>query len=112
MSVAAVNAVVAIYGLLSIALGLYGYIEKHSSISLIAGGVVGLMMLGSIALVRANPRVARIGAAVLALVMLIQMGMGAMKDGAWHKVTMAVASLIVVGVLLGAHFAAKARRSN
>jgi uncharacterized membrane protein (UPF0136 family) len=106
----AVNVIVALYALLSIGLGFYGYLEKGSVISLIAGGVAGLLLLGSLALVKTNPRVARIGAAVIALLMLGQMGRSAMKEPKWHTVTMAVASLIVVVVLVGAHFMQVAKR--
>lgn len=106
----AVNVIVAIYGLLSIALGFYGYLEKGSSVSLIAGGITGLLLLGSVALAKTNPRVARIGAAVIALLMLGQMGRSAMKEPKWHTITMAVASLIVLIILVGGHFAAMSKR--
>lgn len=103
-----VNIVVAAYGILSIALGVYGY--SKSPISLIAGGIAGLLVLGSLALVKTQPRVARIGVAVIALLMLLQMGKKAVVEQQWHQITMSIASLIVIIVLVGAHLAATSRK--
>ncbi len=107
-----VNVTLLIYALLSVALGAYAYFygEKHSMISLIAGAVAGLLVLGSLALAKTNPRAGRIAAAVVALLMLGRMGPAALEDPKWHTVTLAVASIVVIAVLLGVHFYAMNKR--
>jgi uncharacterized membrane protein (UPF0136 family) len=107
-----VNLIVTVYGLLSIALGAFGYFEKESVVSLIAGGIAGLLLLGTVALHKFQPRIARIAAAVITLAMLGQMGRTAMKDPKWHTVTMAVASLIVLIVLVSGHFSSMSKRNS
>ncbi len=107
---ALVNVSILIYAILAIALGAYGYWEKGSVVSIIAGGIAGLLLLGSLALAKTNPRVGRIAAAVVALLMLGQMGRKAFEDGTWHTIAMTVASLIVIGILVGGHFSAMAKR--
>jgi uncharacterized membrane protein (UPF0136 family) len=105
-----VNVAVLLYAILTIGLGAYGYFEKGSMPSLIAGGVAGLLLLGSLALAKTHPRIGRIAAAVIALLMLGQMGRKAMEDKTWHTITLAVASIIVIAILVGAHFYAMSKK--
>ena len=105
-----VNGALLIYAILSIALGAFGYFEKGSIISLIAGGIAGLLILGTVALAKTNPRAGRIASAVIALLMLGQMGRKAFEDKTWHTVTMTVASVIVLAILIGAHFYARPKK--
>ncbi|MEZ0325204.1 MAG: TMEM14 family protein [Fimbriimonas sp.] len=104
------NVALLIYAILSIALGAYGFIAKGSVPSVIAGSVAGLLILGTVALAKTNPRVARIAAAVITLLVLGQMGPKALEDKTWHTVTMSVASLIVLAILVAGHFSAMAKR--
>ena len=69
-------------------------------------------MLASVPYSAKNPRVARIGASLICLLMVGQMGPKAIKEPKWHTVTIAATSLIVLGLLVSAHFTAmKARKS-
>ncbi len=70
-----INVAIAVLGVLSIALGAQASFaprEGHeaSIISFIAGGAIGVLLLGSIALWKKNPRAGRIMAAVLCLLII------------------------------------------
>ncbi len=107
------------YGLLLIALGIYGYAKDQSLISLIAGGASGAIVLLFLVITAKNRQAGRIGVAVVSLLLLGRFGMSSMKalhappDGAavWHVYTIAVASLIVFLALGFGHMSAvKARK--
>lgn len=108
-----IDASVLILAILSIAFGVVGFMGwaggKPSLVSLIAGGGLGAVLLGFLAFTKTNPRVGRIGSAVVTLVLALW---GASKffgpnGGHWfpHGIIMIVA--IVTFLLLGGgHMAA------
>ena len=108
-----VNLVVLVYALLTIVMGLYGYFAKGSWQSAVAGGVVGLLLLGTLALAKTYPRWGRIGAAVLALLMIGRFAGPFFKTMDWVPAgVMFIASVITVLVLVGGHFMAMQAKKN
>lgn len=111
---AALNALVAVYGVLLIVLGAYGYLftESKSIVSLIAGGAAGLLTLAFLWYTKTNPRVGRIGNAVVALALAGQFLPKALKgpaspgDAIWHVWTIALASILVFLALGAGHMMA------
>lgn len=103
-------------GILSIAFGVLGFVgatSGHGSpISLIAGGGLGAALLALLAYTKTNPRVGRIGSAVVTLVLL---GWSASTYFKKHTVyphgIMMVASLATFGILGYGHMAATKSRS-
>ena len=96
------------YGVISIALGAYGYAK--SPVSLYMGGLVGLLIIAAAALSKTNPRVGYIGAALISLVMIGNFGGKIMKpDPAWHHIVLTILSVILLASLLAGHFMAKAK---
>jgi uncharacterized membrane protein (UPF0136 family) len=106
-----VNGVLWLYAFLLIGLGAVGYFKDGSVISVAAGGVAGLLIIGTLALYKSNPRAARIGAAIITLLLLGNFAPKAFKDPKWHVVTLAIASAIVFIVLIGAHFYAMSKKN-
>jgi uncharacterized membrane protein (UPF0136 family) len=114
-----VDVVVLLYALLTIVMGVLGYVAPatgHSSpISLIAGVGIGLLLLGALALTRSNPRVGRISTAVIALLPLGRFLPAFIKSKGqdWYPAgIMVLAGLFTVGVLLGGHFMAMSMRKR
>jgi uncharacterized membrane protein (UPF0136 family) len=106
-----VNVVVLVYALLTIGLGIDGYVAKGSWQSALAGGVAGLLLLGSLALAKTNPRAGRIGAAVITLLLLIRFLGPFIKTQDWMPAgVMTIASAITLAVLVGGHLLAMSRR--
>ena len=106
-----VNVVVLVYALLSIGMGLYGYFAKGSWQSAVAGGVAGLLLLGTLALAKSHPRWGRIGAAVIALLLLGRFAGPFFKTGDWVPAgVMMIASVIALAVLIGGHVMATRKR--
>lgn len=113
-----VDVAVLTLAILSIVFGVVGFTGmaggNPSVVSLIAGGGLGAALLGFLAFTKTNPRVGRIGSAVVTLVLL---GWGAsnfFKKGHWfpHGIIMIVAA-ITLALLIGGHFSAmKARKAQ
>lgn len=112
-----VDVVVALYALLSIAMGVLGYVAPttgHPSIiSLIAGVAIGGFLLGFLALTKTNARVGRIGSAVVTLVPIMKFAKPFLSE---HKIypagIMVICGLITFAVLGGGHMAAMAKRKR
>ena len=107
------------YGLLLIALGVYGYAKDGSAISLIAGCGMGVLVLVFLGITAKKRQLGRIGVAVVSLLLLARFGMGSLKamnappDGkaVWHVYTIALASLAVfVALGIGHMMAIKEKR--
>lgn len=106
------------YGLLLIALGVYGYLKDGSAISLGAGLASGILVLIFLAITAKKRQVGRIGVAVVSLLLLGRFGMssikalGAPSDGkaVWHIYTIAIASLVVFAALGIGHMGAMRER--
>ena len=98
------NALLILFSLLSIGLGIYGFSEKGSAVSLIAGGAAGFFMLGSVFWAQSQPRWGRIASLIIALAMLGQFTPKFFKTGDWLPAgVMMVSSAIVVVALLAGH---------
>ena len=108
------------YGVLLIALGLYGGLVGHSNISLIAGLGSGVLVLGFLAVTAKKRQVGRIGVAVVSLLLFLNFAGSIARNATattppktpvWQAYVLAPASLIVFLALgLGHMRATKARR--
>lgn len=107
-----INVAIAVLGVLSIALGAQASFaprEGHeaSIISFIAGGAIGVLLLGSIALWKKNPRAGRIMAAVLCLLIIGRFAPTVASKG-FYPGGLLVAVSGITFILLGAgHMMAK-----
>lgn len=104
-----VNATLLAYGILCILFGAYGTYKapNHEIFSLVGGLVAGMLVIGSVAWAKTNPRAGRILALVVSLAMF---GKFMRNDHMTGKI-LAVLSIAVAVILLGAHFVAmRARR--
>lgn len=100
---------VLLYGIFLIAMAIQGYL-KGSVVSLISGGAAGMLEIGLAAYTRTNPRIGRMGSALIALLIF---GRFAPAYFTGHKLTslaLAVVSIVVFLCLLGGHFYAVSRR--
>jgi len=105
------DALVLVYGILLITLALYAYFVAHSLPSLIFGGGSGILEIGFAALTRSNPRVGRIGSAVVALLIAGKFVPECFKPNPkWDFVLLAASSVVVFVCLLGGHFYAMSKR--
>jgi uncharacterized membrane protein (UPF0136 family) len=66
--------VTAIYGLVTLVGGFIGYVKANSAASLIAGGILGVLLLLCAAGMLRYPRVSLVSSAILALVLLRRFG--------------------------------------
>ena len=105
------DALVLFYGILLIVLAVDGYLHG-SLISLISGGIFGLLEIGFAAFTTTNPRVGRIGSAVVALIILGRFLPSYFENHKTTSLILAVASAIVFVCLLGGHFYAMSRRKE
>ena len=95
--------VVAGYGVLSLAGGAMGYVKAKSRASLIAGGVSGLVLLGSAALATTHPVAGFVVASVVSIALVARFAKSAAKRA--HPVAMlmiggGVAVLVSAGLAL------------
>jgi len=60
------------YGVLSLAGGVMGYLKAKSRASLIAGGISGLVLIGSAVLAASNPAVGLAVASVVSLALVVR----------------------------------------
>jgi hypothetical protein len=96
------DALVLFYGILLIVMAVIGFL-KGSVISLIVGGVCGALEIGFAALAKSNPRVGRIGSAVISLLILGQFLPAYFAKHLTTALILWVSSLIVFVCLLGGH---------
>jgi uncharacterized membrane protein (UPF0136 family) len=106
------QAVMLLYGIFDIAMGLIGYLNKGSIVSLIAGATVGILVIGCAALTKTNPRVGFIGATVLALLMAGNFAGKTFSGIVYPAGIIFAVSIIFAVTLVGAHFAAVNKRKN
>lgn len=96
-------------------LGATGATGGHPSMmSLIAGGGLGAGLLGFLAFTKTNPRVGRIGAAVITLVLVLWSASTFFRKGTWypHGIMM-ILSIATLAILLHGHFSAmKAKKAQ
>jgi uncharacterized membrane protein (UPF0136 family) len=103
------DALVIFYGILLILMGIDGFLHK-SIISLIAGGTCGILEIGFAALSVTNPRVGRIGSAIIAVLMIGKFTPDYFKDHKLAELILMVSSIVVFCCLLGGHFYAMSKR--
>ena len=107
----ALDFLVLAYGIILIVMAIDGFLH-HSVISLISGGLCGLIELGFAALRPKNPRVSRIGAAVVALLILLKFAPDYFHKHQTPALILALSSLIVVMCLVGGHFVAMSQKKS
>ena len=95
------NVVLLLYAVLNVTMGLLGYINKHSIISLIAGTLAALVIAFCLLLTKTNPRAARITSLVVAVLLLGRFAPKAFANQLYPAGIMFVCSLIVI-ICLGA----------
>lgn len=95
------NAVLVLFSLLNIGLGIYGYVVKDTLVSLIAGLVIGALMLGTVALAKTHPRWGRIGSLVLTIAVLGQFAPKFIKTQDWLPAGILSISAAIVFICLG-----------
>lgn len=113
------NPLLAVYGVLLIASGIQAYFfntqTAHPNVMSLIGGVVsGLLILGSLALAQTNPRPARIGAAIISL-LLAGMFMGryfSADHAVWPNLILGTLSFVVFLALGAGHMIATAARKK
>lgn len=96
------NTVLVLFSLLNIGLGIYGYVAKNTLVSLIAGCVIGLLMLGTVALAKTQPRWGRIGSLVLTIAVLGQFAPKFIKTQDWLPAGILTVTGAIVFVCLAA----------
>lgn len=112
------NPLLAVYGLVLIVSGIQAYFfplagDKVSPISLVAGVGLGGIVLGSLALAQTNPRPARIGAAVVTLLVMGRFVPAFFEKGRFYPAgLLALLSLVVFAALLTGHLMATAARKR
>ena len=104
------NTVLMLYAAIMIVIGIQAYVfpgaGTPSVISLVAGVAVGLLILASVALSFTNPRPARIGAAVVCLLVLGRFMPTYVLDPSkfYPAGFIAILTFIVLGCLVAGHF--------
>lgn len=105
-----INSVLIAYGILCIGLGVQAFMfpfegHKASPMSLIAGGLLGVLAIGSVFLWTKNPRAGRILALVPPVLALGKFGRDFMKDTSkiYPAGLMVVASVVVIILLASGH---------
>jgi uncharacterized membrane protein YccC len=107
-----IDGLVLAYGILLIGMALFAYIAHKSLLSLIMGGTTGMLEIGFAALARTNPRPARMGSGVIALLLFGMMGREYAKTGKVDFLVLTLASGAVFACLLGGHFYAMSKRGG
>ena len=97
------NIVLLLYSLLNVVMGILGFVNKGSIISLIAGTLAAVVTLGALAYTKKNPRTGRITCLVVAVLLLGRFAPGAFKNQLYPAGIMFVSSLIVIVCLLAGH---------
>lgn len=107
-----VNIVLLLYGLLNLALGIEAFIAKQSVMSLLGGGLAGIIVLAMLALKPKYPRVANIVCLIVAIAILGRFLPAYLKDTSktYPNLVLVLASAIVIVVLAAGHFATMGRK--
>ncbi len=95
------NTVLILFSLLNIGLGIYGYVAKDTLVSLIAGVVIGALMLGSVALTKTHPRWGRIASLIITIAVLGQFAPKFLKTQDWLPAGVLTITGAIVFVCLG-----------
>lgn len=117
------RALVGLYGLFNIGVGVLAYVNTGSRPSLIAAGTIGGLLLICFALIPNKPRLGYIGATLISLLVAVQFSMTTRDEAnkmkfvglsettwkPWPNLTLWVIGLGVAMALLAAHFMAKGK---
>lgn len=107
------DVVVLLDALVLIVMGILGFAEGHSVPSLVAGVLFGGLLLGFLAYTKTNPRVGRIGAAVVSLLPLGRFLPSLIKTGKIYPAGIIVFCGIVTFCVLGAgHMIAMSKKKK
>jgi uncharacterized membrane protein (UPF0136 family) len=107
------NMVLVAFSLLNIGLGVYGYSASGSAVSLIAGVAIGILMLGTVALAKVQPRIARIASLILSLAVIGRFLPKFLETQDWLPAGILSLSAIAVALcLVGGHIAAMSGRRS
>ncbi len=94
-------------------IGMGAEAASKSMVSLIAGATIGLLMLGSVALAKSNPRAGRIMSLVVALLPLGRFLPKFLKEQQiWPAGVAVISSVIVIVALVAGHVFAMRKRST
>lgn len=107
------RALVGLYALFNIIVGIEAYVVKGSLPSIIGGVGIGVLLLGCFFyLIPNQPRAGYISATVITLFVAGRFLKGVMEDGVlkvWPNLTLGLIALGVAGLLGLAHFMARAK---
>jgi uncharacterized membrane protein (UPF0136 family) len=107
-----INPVLVVYALLMMGMGIEAYVAKGSMPSLIAGVAIGLLMLGSLALLGKNPRVSRISSMVVALIPLGRFLPALIQKQQIYPAGVTVVASLGVVIMLGAGHMMAMKKKN
>lgn len=100
------NPLLVVYALLNIVLGIHGAISAKEYYSL-SGVAIGLLVLGSIAWAKTQPRWGRIASLVIAALVVARFMPKFLKTQQWYPAGLEViASIVVIVALLAGHLLA------
>jgi len=108
------DGLVIFYGILLIAFGIQGYLkhDANSTAALITRTISGVIVIGLAAYTKTNPRVGRIGSAVIALLIMGHTFPLYFQKHGTVALILALSSLVVFCSLLGGHFAAVQKKKS
>lgn len=101
-----------LYGVFNIVMGFLAYLNKGSIVSLAAAGIAGLLVIGCAALTKTHPRIGFIAASVIGIVVAMRFAGKAFGGEIYPAMIIFVVSILFVVILVGAHFAAVAKRKR
>ncbi len=102
------NAAIGLFALLNIVGGFVGYHEKHSVMSLVGGGVIGLMLIASLFMAKSNPKGGYLLAGAMTLLTLAFFSMRYMSGHKiWPAGVMIASSVVVLACLIAGHFSSR-----
>lgn len=103
-----------LYGFFNIFLGVEAYMVKQSLVSLIAAGTAGILVLLAVGLTKNYPRIGYILAALVCVGLIGRFGPAYAKQpsNVYPALVVVLASALVLGMLIGSHFAAMRARKR
>jgi hypothetical protein len=114
MRVRWLDGLVLLYGIILIASGIYGYLlhNSNSTAALIGRCAAGAIVIGLAAYTRTNPRMGRIGVAVISLLTFGHTLQLYFEKHSKTGLAISIISLLVFVCLLGGHFAAMKKKKS
>lgn len=104
--------VLLIFGIITLAMGIQAYVATESVMSLVGGGALGVLLLVAFGLTFKYPRFGYILGLLASVALAGRFIPAYLKtQGVYPEMVMSVLSVLVIVLLLGAHFAGKAKRA-